>query len=166
METTNKKIAGIQFTNTGVMIEKPYCEDQSELRGQHRIAEEKFTGELLEIAKRVIKYRMAHCFKQLHANLANAKVVTPQSIIWSGGHFEVPVWEQMDAILQMKDVRDLNRMQCQQLIRSLMFNCSGSYWLSDHDENWNIVKGSDNIKCTEEFKGFITEHILCCEVNF
>ena len=160
METINKKIAGIQFTNTGVMIEKPYCEDQSELRGQHRIAEEKFTGEFLEIAKRVIKYRMAHCFKQLHANLANAKVVTPQSIIWNGGHFEVPVWEQMEAILELDDIRKLNRLQCQQLVRSLMFN-SPNYWLSDHDENWNIIEKSDNVKLPDEFKMLITELFLC-----
>lgn len=166
METTNKKIAGIQFTNTGVMIERPYCEEQSELFEQHCIKEEKFTGELLEIAKRVIKYRMAHCFKQLHTNLANAKIITPQIVVWNGGHFGVPTWEQMEAIFQLNDVRDLNRAQCQQLIRSLMFNCSGSYWLSDHDENWNVIKGSDSIKCTEEFKNFVTEHILCCEVNF
>lgn len=159
METTNKKIAGIVFTETGVMIEKPYCEDQSELRGQHRITEEKFTGELLEIAKRVIKYRMAHCFKQLHANLANAKVVTPQSIIWSGGHFEVPVWEQMEAVLNLDDIRKLNRMQCQQIIRSLMFNTS-SYWLQDHDENWNSIKDSKEIKLTDEFKLVITELML------
>ena len=162
METTNKKIAGIQFTNTGVMIEKPYCEDQSELRGQHRIAEEKFTEELLEIAKRVIKYRMAHCFKQLHANLANAKIITPQSIIWVGGHFEVPVWEQMEAILQLDDVRKLNRMQCQQLVRAMLFQ--SSYWLCDHDANWNPIKGSDNVKTTDEFKNFVTEHFLCCEM--
>lgn len=160
METINKKIAGIQFTNTGVMIEKPYCEDQSELRGQHRIAEEKFTGEFLEIAKRVIKYRMAHCFKQLHANLANAKVITPQSIIWKGGHFEVPVWEQMEAILELDDIRKLNRLQCQQLVRSLMFN-SPNYWLSDHDENWNIIEKSDNVKLPDEFKMLITELFLC-----
>ena len=166
METTNKKIAGIQFTNTGVMIEKPYCEDQSELLGQRRIAEEKFTGEFLDIAKRVIKYRMAHCFKQLHTNLANAKIVTPQNIIWKDGHFNVHVWEQMEAILKIDDVRKLNLLQCQQIIRSMLFNCSGLYWLSDHDENWNIIKDNTNVKCTDEFKMFITEHILCCELPF
>lgn len=162
METTNKKIAGIQFTNTGVMIERPYCDNQDELRGQHRIAEEKFTGELLDIAKRVIKYRMAHCFKQLHTNLANAKIITSQSIIWAGGHFEVPVWEQMEAILKLDDVRKLNRMQCQQLVRAMLFQ--SSYWLCDHDENWNPIKGSDTIKITDEFKNFVTEHFLCCDM--
>lgn len=158
----NKTIAGIQFTENGVLIEKAYCEDQAELRGQHRIPEEKFTGELLEIAKRVAQYRMAHCFKQLHANLANAKVITPQSIIWKGGHFEVPVWEALEGILKLDDVRKLNRLQCQQLVRSMMFQATG-YWLYKHDSNWNQLNDSESIRLTDEFKMFVTEHFLCAE---
>ena len=164
METTNKKIAGIQFTDTGVIIERSYCDCQPELLGLHCIDEEKFTGELLDIAKRIIKYRMAHCFKQLHANLANANIITPQTIAWNGGHFEVPVWEQMEAVLKLDDVRNLNRMQCQQIVRSMMFNATG-YWLEDLDENWNRIKGND-IKVTDEFKMFITEQFLLTETAF
>ena len=157
METTNKKIAGIVFTNTGVMIEKPYCENNSEPKPQ--IKEEKFTGELLDIAKRVIKYRMADCYYKLHSNLSNARVITPQSIIWQDGHFEVPVWEQMESVLKLDDVRKLNCLQCQQIIRSLMFN-TPSYWLQDHDDNWNPIKDSKEIKLTNEFKLVITELML------
>lgn len=158
----SKKVAGIVFTETGVMIEKPYCEQNDELMGQHRIPEEKFTGELLEIAKRLAKARMAHCFRQLHSNLTNAKVITQQSIIWKGGHFEIPVWEQMEAILQINDVRKLNRMQCQQLVRSIMLNAE-NYWLCDYDENWNRIPDSANVKMTEEFKMFVTEQFLCAD---
>jgi hypothetical protein len=162
MKTINKKIAGIVFTETGVMIEKPYCENNSEPRP--RIKEEKFTGELLDLAKIVVKYRMADCYKKLHSNLANAKVITSQSIIWQGGHFEIPVWEQMEAVLNLDDIRKLNRMQCQQIIRSLMFN-TPSYWLQDHDENWNLIKDSKDIKLTDEFKLVITELILVNSEN-
>lgn len=157
---TNKNIAGIQFTESGVLIEKAYCYDNGDIK--HGIAEEKFTGELLEIAKRVAKYRMAHCFKQLHTNLANAKVITPQSIIWEGGHFEVGVWEALEGILKLDDVRKLNRLQCQQLVRSMMFQATG-YWLYKHDANWNQIDKSESIRLTDEFKLFITEHFLCTE---
>lgn len=157
MET--KKIAGIVFTETGVMIEKAYCHNNEELIGQHRVTEEKL-AEMLEVAKRVIKYRMADCYRKLHSNLANAGVITPQSVIWKGGHFEVAVWEQMEAILKLDDIRKLNRLQCQQLVRSLMFN-SPSYWLSDHDENWNIIAKSDNVELSDDFKMVITEIFLC-----
>jgi hypothetical protein len=162
METNNKKIAGIVFTESGVMIEKPYCEASDELKSQYRIAEDKFTGELLEIAKRVIKARMAHCFKQLHSNLANAKVITPQTIIWKGGHFSVPAWEAMDAVLHLDDVRKLNRFQCQQIVRSMLLN-SEHYWLGDYDENWNSIPDSSNVKMTDAFKMFITEHFLVAD---
>lgn len=162
MKTNNKKIAGIVFTESGVMIEKPYCESSDELLGQYRIAEDKFTGELLEIAKRVIKARMAHCFKQLHSNLANAKVITPQTIIWKGGHFSVPAWEAMEGILQLDDVRKFNRFQCQQIVRGMLLNAD-HYWLSDYDENWNIIPDSSNVKMNEAFKMFITEHFLVAD---
>jgi hypothetical protein len=156
----NKIVAGIQFTENGVLIEKAYGHDNEGItRG---IAEEKFTGELLEIAKRVAQYRMAHCFKQLHANLANAKVITPESIIWKGGHFEVGVWEALADILKLDDVRKLNRLQCQQLVRSMMFQATG-YWLYKHDSNWNQLNDSESIRLTDEFKMFVTEHFLCAE---
>lgn len=155
METTNKKIAGIVFTETGVMIERPYCDD----RIYHQTKEEKYTGEWLEVAKYVIKYRMANCYHKLHSNLANATTITPHTIIWQGGHFGVPVWEQMEDILKLNDVRELNKMQCQQIIRSLMFDAP-NYWLNDHDENWNVIKESKELKLTDEFKMLITELML------
>lgn len=162
METNNKKIAGIVFTESGVMIEKPYCDSSDELKGQCRISEDMFTGEFLEIAKRVIKARMAHCFKELHCNLANAKIITPQSIVWKGGYFSVPVWEAMEGILQLDDVRKLDRLQCQQIVRSMLLNAE-HYWLRDYDENWNLIPDSSNVKMTETFKMFITEHFLVAD---
>lgn len=166
MAQINKQVAGVLFTENGIMIERKYHHDQEFENKRPRIAEEKFSGEMLEIAKRLAKYRMAHCFKQLHSNLANAKVITEQSIVWTGGHFEVPVWEQLEAIVfKLADVRELNRIQCQQLIRSIMFNAP-SYWLSDHDACWNTIKDSDNVKLTDEFKMFITEQCLVTDTQW
>ena len=152
----NKQIAGIIFTDKGILIEKQYNYSQPSLK----LEEEKFTGEFLEIAKRLAKYRMVHCYKQLHANITTAEHITPQMIFWKDGHFSVPVWEELEKILELKDVRDLNALQTQQLIRSILFHKSN--WLYDHDENWNELKKGD-ILCTEEFKLFLTEHMLCCE---
>ena len=91
-----KKIAGIQFTETGIVVERPFVE-----KPQPRMfSEEMFTGKLLEIAKRVIKYRMAHCFNQLHANLARATHITQFEIAWPGGHFNIPVWEELEKALE------------------------------------------------------------------
>lgn len=156
----NKQIAGITFTDNGILIEKKY--DYSPQPSLKIDDEEKFTGEFLEIAKRLAKYRMAHCYKQLHQNITTAEHITPQMIFWKNGHFSVPVWEGLENILTLKDVRDLNLFQTQQLIRSMLFHRSS--WLYDHDENWNESKGKD-ILCTEEFKLFLTEHMLCCDVR-
>lgn len=158
MET--KKIAGIQFTNTGVLIEKPYQNDE-ELCAKQRFSEEMFTGDFLKIAKLLAKYRMSKCFKKLHENLAQAIHITEQMIVWKGGHFSVPVWEQLEAILSLTDVRQLNRLQAQQLIRAIMIDDAG-YWLSDFDENWNSSEKSE-CRVTLEFKRFITEHVLVAE---
>lgn len=158
MET--KKIAGIQFTNTGVLIEKPYQKDE-ELCARHHFSEEMFTGDFLEIAKRLAKLRMSKCFKKLHQNLAQASHITEHDIVWKDGHFSVPVWEQLEAILSITDVRQLNRFQAQQLIRAIILDEAG-YWLSDFDENWNSNEKSE-CRLTLEFKRFITEHVLVAE---
>ena len=72
METT-KTVAGIQFTNAGISIIRPYNED-FETYGKRRIPEEKFTGDFVELAKRLAKTRMAHCYKQLHSSERNCRV--------------------------------------------------------------------------------------------
>ena len=152
----NKQIAGITFTDKGILFEKQYNYSQPSLK----LKEEKFTGEFLKIAKRLAKYRMAHCYKQLHANITTAEHITPQMIFWKDGHFSVPVWEELEKILELKDVRELNALQTQQLIRSIMLNCP--IFLKDHDKDWNIIQGT-GVPLTQEFELFITEHMLCCE---
>ena len=82
-------------------------------------------------------------------------------IVWKGGHFSIPVWEQLEAILSLTDVRQLNRLQAQQLIRAIIMDDAG-YWLSDFDENWNSNEKSE-CHITLEFKRFITEHVLVAE---
>lgn len=160
MKTKNVKIAGLVFTETGVMIEKPYCNNNDELKGQRRIKEEHFKGELLEIAKRLAKARMAHCYREVHENLAVAQVITAHHIIWKDGHFEVPVWKELEAILSLDDVRELNSLQCQQLVRSIMFN-TDSYWLPEYNTStWTTDTKADPIIITAEFKMFITEQFL------
>lgn len=152
----NKQIAGITFTDKGILFEKQYNYSQPSLK----LDEEKFTKDFLIIAKRVAKYRMAHCYKQLHTYITTAEHITPQMIFWKDGHFSVPVWEELEKILELKDVRELNALQTQQLIRSIMLNCP--IFLKDHDKDWNIIQGT-GVPLTQEFELFITEHMLCCE---
>lgn len=154
-----KTIAGIQFTENGILIERKY--QQANQEAKPRIKEELFTGKFVEIAKRLAKTRMAHCYKQLHSNFAHAHVITPQSIIWNNGHFEVPVWEALEAVLSIEDVRNLTKLQAQQLIRVLLLN--NTCWAYDYDvATWERIDNSD-IKVPEEFMLFITEHIICFE---
>jgi hypothetical protein len=157
MNTENqfpKTVAGITFTETGILIEKPY---QHNLTVCRELDESKFTGEYLEIAKRLAKTRMSHCKQQLHANLANATYITEHTIAWSGGHFSVPVYEALEGILELTDVRKLNKLQAQQLIRAMLLNNANDYvW------DCNEIKDYDTSMCvTEDFKNFITEHMLC-----
>lgn len=155
-----KTIAGIQFTENGILVTKAYAESPETL-AKRKYTEEMFE-KFLEIAKRLAKARLAHCYKQLYANLANATHVTPQEIAWNNGHFAVPVWESLEAILKLNDVRDLDALQAQQLIRANMEQHAD--WAYDYDENHNLIKNSD-IRIPVEFKRFITEHILVCKWN-
>lgn len=152
-----KTIANVTFTENGILVEKSYAEN-FEVFANRRIKEEKFTGELLDIAKRLAKTRMAHCYCMLHSHLANASHITPQIIAWEGGQFSVPVWEALEGILTLDDVRKLYPLQAQQLIRAMMFQVSNG-WVYDYDDNWKKIPKSD-IRVTEEFQNFITEHIL------
>lgn len=163
---TSKTIAGIQFTNEGVSVIRQYRENNELFVGL--IPEKFFTEEFVEIAKRLAKARMANCYKKLHANIAVATHITPDMIAWKGGRFTVGVWETLESILTIKDVRQLNTLQCQQLIRAMLIDRSGSHWLYDFDENWEQLKDGD-IYLKDEFKVFITEHMLvgmaCNEVG-
>ena len=58
METT-KTIAGIQFTNEGISIIRPYKEDAQ--AADFRLDEKLFKGEFIQQAKRLAKVRMANC---------------------------------------------------------------------------------------------------------
>lgn len=150
-----KTIAGIQFTESGILIERKYNTDNSVFPVPNN---EIFTGKFLDIAKRLAKYRMASCYKKLHSNLAKAKHISEDMIAWEGGRFNIKVWESLENILTLTDVRNLDLLQCQQLIRSMLFESRN--WLYDHNtETWEEAKTGD-IQCTEEFKMFITEHML------
>jgi hypothetical protein len=151
-----KTIAGLMFTETGIVIERPFVENPSVKK---MIAEDKFTGEFLELAKRIIKARMAHCYRKLHSNLANAKHVTPDMIAWEGGHFNVGVWEELEMALELDDARKLNTIQCQQIIRAILLDEVGN-WAYDYDTTtWTrFDKGDKHI--TQEFRNFVTEQIL------
>jgi hypothetical protein len=150
-----KTIAGIQFTESGILIEKKYNIDNSVFPVPNK---ELFTGKFLDIAKRVAKYRMAECYRKLHSNLAKAKHISEDMIAWEGGRFNIKVWESLENILTLTDVRDLDLLQCQQLIRSMLLNSRN--WLYDHNtETWEEITSGD-IQCTDAFKLFITEHIV------
>lgn len=150
-----KKIAGIQFSETGITIERPFIENPQ----PRMFKEEMFTDSFLDIAKRIIKYRMAHCFNKLHANLARATHITKFEIAWPGGHFSIPVWEELEKALELDDVRKLNALQTQQIIRAIVLgNCSG--WLYDHDTTTWTKSDKNDILLSDEFKLFITEHML------
>lgn len=158
MNTENqfpKTVAGITFTETGILIEKSY---QRDIPICIKLNESKFTEEYLVIAKRLAKTRMAHCKQQLHANLTNATYITEHVIAWEGGHFSVPVYEALEGILELTDVSKLNKLQAQQLIIAMLLNNANNY-VYDYDEN---LKRCDRDICvTEDFKNFITEHMLC-----
>lgn len=101
---------------------------------------------------------MAHCKQKLHANLANATYITEYVIAWQGGHFSVPAYEALENILELTDVRKLNKMQALQLTRAMLLNDASKY-VYDYDEN---LKRCDRDICvTEDFKNFITEYMLC-----
>lgn len=150
-----KTIAGIQFTESGILIEKKYNKDTSVFP---TLNNEVFTGKYLDIAKRLAKYRMADCYKKLHSNLAKAKHISEDMIAWEGGRFNIKVWESLENILTLTDVRDLDLLQCQQLIRSMLLHSRN--WLYDHNtETWEETASGD-IQCTDAFKLFITEHMI------
>lgn len=154
-----KTVANLQFTESGVLVERPYSENYDVFSP---IKEEKFTGEFLEIAKRLAKTRMSHCYHLLHQNFAKATHITKEIIAWKGGKFQVFVWESLEKVLEITDVRELTTLQAQQLIRSILLNSNGS-WVFDYDVNtWTKISGSD-VRISEEFIQFITEQVLVGE---
>lgn len=151
-----KNIAGVLFTETGIMIEKSY---QQDFETKKVFKEEVFTGIFLMLAQRIIKNRMMHCRQQLHIHLASATHIAEDLIAWQGGHFNVNVWLEMEKALELKDARELNTIQCQQIIRAILLGQVGS-WVYDVDmTTWTKCKEGDK-NISEDFKNFISEQIL------
>lgn len=151
-----KNIAGVLFTETGIMIEKSY---QQDFGTKKVFKEEMFTGVFLMLAQRIIKNRMMHCRQQLHIHLASATHIAEDLIAWQGGHFNVLVWREMEKALELDDVRKLNTIQCQQIIRAMLLNQVGS-WVYDVDmTTWTRCKDGDK-NISDDFKNFISEQIL------
>lgn len=151
-----KNIAGVLFTETGIMIEKSY---QQDFETKKVFKEEVFTGVFLILAQRIIKNRMMHCRQQLHIHLASATHIAEDLIAWQGGHFNVNVWLEMEKALELKDARELNTIQCQQIIRAMLLEQVGN-WVYDVDmTTWTKCQEGDK-KISEDFKNFITEQML------
>lgn len=151
-----KNIAGVLFTETGIMIEKSY---QQDFGTKKVFKEEMFTGVFLMLAQRIIKNRMMHCRQQLHIHLASATHIAEDLIAWQGGHFNVGVWLEMEKALELKDARELNTIQCQQIIRAMLLNQVGS-WVYDVDmTTWTKCKEGDK-NISDDFKNFISEQML------
>lgn len=155
-----KTIAGINFTETGILIERNYTENQEAVKAQ-RFTDAQL-AKFLNIAKRLAERRMQHCKLKLHANIARATHITPELILWDGGRFNVKVYESLESILNLTDVRKLDLLQSQQLIRCMLL--LGTGWLYKIDEAGCDIR-EDGVYCDEDFKLFITEHILCCTVE-
>lgn len=138
------------------MIEKSY---QQDFETKKVFKEEVFTGVFLMLAQRIIKNRMMHCRQQLHIHLASATHIAEDLIAWQGGHFNVNVWLEMEKALELKDARELNTIQCQQIIRAILLGQVGS-WVYDVDmTTWTKCKEGDK-NISEDFKNFISEQIL------
>lgn len=151
-----KNIAGVLFTETGIMIEKSY---QQDFGTKKVFKEEVFTGVFLILAQRIIKNRMMHCRQQLHIHLASATHIAEDLIAWQGGHFNVDVWQEMEKALELKDARELNTIQCQQIIRAMLLG-QVSNWVYDVDmTTWTKCKEGDK-NISDDFKNFITEQML------
>lgn len=151
-----KNIAGVLFTETGIMIEKSY---QQDFGTKKVFKEEVFTGVFLILAQRIIKNRMMHCRQQLHIHLASATHIAEDLIAWQGGHFNVDVWQEMEKALELKDARELNTIQCQQIIRAMLLE-QVSNWVYDVDMiTWTKCQEGDK-RISDDFKNFITEQML------
>lgn len=147
-----KTVAGITFTETGIRIEKSYQCDPTICK-EIEIDESKFKGENLEIAKRLAKTRMAHCKKQLYANLINATYITEYIIVWPDSYFKVPDYEALEGILELTDVRQLSKLQIQQIIKAMLLNDANNC-VCDYDAN--LKKCGEDMRVTDEFKNIIT----------
>lgn len=150
--TIGVKIGEIEVTATGIRIELPFTETPVPFKKLD-------TSNFLKIAKCLAKARMAHCYKELMLHIHEAHR-TPFVISWDGGHFTIPVYQALEQVLELDDIYKLDSLQTQQLIRAIVLNTSGMY-VSDY-EQYQKIKGSE-VRITNEFKLFLTEHQLACD---
>lgn len=76
-----------------------------------------------------VEGRRQHCVKELQSNICNAKVVTPNAIVWDGGCFSPGALRAMeDILINRPHISEMTAVELTQCVRALHFNNAKNYW--------------------------------------
>ena len=118
------KVGNIEFTSKGVLIVRNYSSTE-EVNAYLETSQHKISNETtLHIAKCAIKERIEHCKSELQKHFAEATLITQNQVIWNGGHFTIPVYQEMVDFVE-RDVHswdDVSPTMLNQILRAL-YSC-------------------------------------------
>ena len=112
MVKETNKIGNVQFTETGLVFERPYDIQFPEWKPIR-------WADIEERCVEIIQNRIQHCVEALNQNVAKATHADYSQVYWEGGHFSRPVYERMAEFVEN---HELTLMICQQILRELFLN--------------------------------------------
>ena len=118
------KVGNIEFTSKSVSIVRNYSSTE-EINKYYETSQRKVSNETtLHIAKCAIKERIEHCKSELQKHFADAILITNNQVIWDGGHFTIPVYQEMVDFIE-RDVHswdEVSPTMLNQILRAL-YSC-------------------------------------------
>lgn len=121
------KVGNIQFTETGIVFERPYDTEFPEWKPIR-------WADIKDRCVEIIQNRIQHCVDALNENVAKATYVDQLQVIWDGGRFSRPVYESMQEFV--KD-RQLTLAICQQILRELFLN--KEQYGDEYNDVFNVI---------------------------
>ena len=150
MQNTNYQVGSVIFTENGVQFCKEYSQEGFQYSEDFKEMREK----ALKCALSYVKGRLTHCEEELQKNIATATYVSENVVAWKDGRFAVPVHKHLvDLVKRLEEGaswEDLDKRDCQQILRALYFNNSaGKTWFDHETKSWAFNIASEMLVCNE-----------------
>ena len=130
VQVTPMVVGNVKLGSEGVSIVIPWTSTDDENAYYASVApSDEDIKKLHDCIYDFVEGRRQHCVKELQSNICNAKIVTPNAIVWDGGCFSPGALQVMEDILTNRPSIDkMSAVELTQCIRAIHFNNAKNYW--------------------------------------
>lgn len=142
-------VGNVKLGSDGVSIVIPWTSDEDANAYYASVApSDEDIKKLHDCIYDFVEGRRQHCIKELQSNICNAKVVTPNAIVWDGGRFSPGALQCMEDILTLRpSITEMSACELLQCIRAIHFNSASNYWGGYKAKAFNALTETLVMRC-------------------